>query len=97
MTMTLHAKCRCPECKAPINAATSIESGDTPRPGDLSLCTACGAALTFFVTPTEHELHVRRLTPEEWRGLPLNTRADLVQARRSLTLRTILVVDWRHT
>ena len=39
---------KCPKCDKTLDAATAVDgSGARPRPGDLSLCIACGEILTF--------------------------------------------------
>lgn len=57
----------CPHCRAEISAAWR-EDETIPRPGDWSLCAACGSWMVF-----DNSLHVRRPDEREqgWiRGSP---------------------------
>lgn len=37
----------CPNCRAVLDAATSIDSIATPTPGDVSICFRCATALAY--------------------------------------------------
>lgn len=97
MKITLHPDCKCPECQHVLNAAAVAhekDEGHTPHPGSLTLCSYCGSALTYFAHA--RALRVRRLTREEWQALTLTECTDLTRARRALTLRHVLLTDWRY-
>lgn len=68
----------CPDCGyGPIDAATGLDKGHQPSPGDVSLCIKCGAFLQF-----DHTMHLVVLTAKEMRQLPEDIRARMHQARR---------------
>ncbi len=37
----------CPSCKKLLDAATSLEEGAVPNPGDISVCIYCGEFLLY--------------------------------------------------
>lgn len=51
----------CPHCGETLDAATGLEDGATPDPGDMSICCACGTILMFgqdllLLEPTRDQL-----------------------------------------
>lgn len=38
---------RCPRCQEILDACTGVGHDATPKPGDLSVCSPCGAVLEF--------------------------------------------------
>lgn len=69
---------RCPSCDYPLDAATA-PSDETiqPKPGDLSVCIACGAFATFT-----QDLNLQTFPDEKILDLPDEMRMELVRARK---------------
>jgi hypothetical protein len=68
----------CPDCGYELDAATGVtDQAAVPSPGDLSLCLRCTTLLRFDAT-----MHVRALSPAEFRELPEDVRAWLRQLQR---------------
>ena len=70
MKTTRTPDAKCPGCFAETGYATSVEGAFEPRPGDLTICAECHAALAF-----DDNMRLRTATPDEawilrWR-LPL--------------------------
>lgn len=42
-----HEPTQCPWCNHRVDAATAIEDGPKPKPGDLTICVACGEWSAF--------------------------------------------------
>ena len=51
METDLSPEAKCHECGYQIEAATGL-SGNTPSPGDVSICIACGTPEVFYMCPT---------------------------------------------
>ena len=71
----------CPRCFHKFDRASGLAlhtTGEGPRPGDLTLCIACGQLLTF--TP---ELDVRLPSPDEFERLASDpTMTHMVESFR---------------
>jgi len=67
----------CPECKTQLEAATSLIDGQTPEPGDPTVCIVCTAILIY-----EPGMMVRLATKDELRAL---TPANLFELVRTQT------------
>lgn len=66
----------CPHCENKIEACTNMQAaGGGPKPGDLTLCAYCAAALIFT-----DGLGVRPATPDDLADLDDESRASLVKA-----------------
>jgi hypothetical protein len=50
----------CPNCDKVLDAATAIERGARPKPGDITICLDCGHLMAFG-----DDLRVRPLTDAE--------------------------------
>ncbi len=74
-------KSPCSSCGELLDAANNRD-GHNPKPGDLTLCVYCGAMSSFTET-----LHIRAMTPEEFRELPAELRAELEGAQAILRMR----------
>jgi C4-type Zn-finger protein len=65
----------CPVCGHTLDAVRSpFMEGDTPRPGDMTICFKCAAVLTFDEPPAVHivtEEEKVKLTAEELEDLLL--------------------------
>lgn len=66
----------CPNCSAKTNAATPMGHQESPDPGDLCMCYACGAFLQFDET-----LKLIQLSEEQFAALPQATRLMLENMR----------------
>lgn len=79
----------CPECGYAVDAATGVD-GDAarPKPGDISLCLRCGAALEWDTSM------VMRSVPEEaLRELDAKTRRLIEGAKRHIKQRGLFPVS----
>lgn len=77
MTTIVYPKtCRCPVCKAPLNAASPAneEAAEVPKieDGDLTICLYCGTPLEVLLsydpTRTRQYMTLRPLDPETMEG-----------------------------
>lgn len=69
----------CPKCGAVLDAATEVSRRGPPREGDFTVCIECLSLLTF-----EAGLTLRRLTEEEFAGLPAETVENLDRIRQAI-------------
>ena len=69
----------CPSCGVQANRAMGLAEGGEPTPGDITLCSACGALLTF--TNSMERVH---LPPEEFEKLPSELKKWLVAVQKDL-------------
>ena len=77
MAQTTHPENRCPKCGHRLDRATGLQDDlAQARPGDLSLCIACGEMLVF-----EEGLLLRSLAPEEFNALESPLQAQLVKTQ----------------
>ena len=58
-------ECKCPACDYKLDAATSIERGAVPGPGDVSICINCTATLEYT-----NDMKLKLMTTEEYNDLP---------------------------
>lgn len=82
---------RCPRCKEKVDGWTGVTGQEAPKPGDVSVCFACGELLVFVA----HELGVglARATAEEVNALDVENRAVLGRLQRKiLAARGIVVI-----
>jgi hypothetical protein len=86
---TLETKWNCHRCNEILDAATAVSrKGEPfepapPKPGDVSLCIACG-----FVHERTADNTWKAITPENFARLPLNVLSLVAQvenARREVT------------
>lgn len=71
---------RCPACnRLATHALETRPNGGAPIAGDLTVCISCRAVLEFTAAPG-----LRRLTPDELRALPDETRRELARTRFAL-------------
>ena len=52
---------KCPTCGAPLSAATGLEGGRGPKPGDVTQCIRCAELLIFT-----NKLRLRKPTEKEF-------------------------------
>ena len=71
---------RCPQCGLQMTAATSFE-GQSPTPGDPTVCIRCGAVLAFTST-----MGLRLMTDGEYTKLDAHTRMMIVRIQTGLRL-----------
>ena len=68
----------CPNCNAPINAATSF-GDNTPEEGDVSICSDCTSYLVFG-----KDLNIQLMTDEQLLELDNETLTTLTEYRSTL-------------
>lgn len=70
----------CPECRHLFEMATSADfNGARPKPGDASICIECTTILVFNT-----DMHVRRMTDDEYQALSHENRDELVKVQSML-------------
>ena len=57
----------CPKCGATLDAASGVSGALHPKPGDMSICLYCAAALVY-----EDAMTSRLMTAEEFMALPID-------------------------
>ena len=68
----------CPHCGHENDCATdTLDSGERPGPGDLSICASCGELGMFFTE--EGGLGVRKLTESEMFSVQMSSSGDMVR------------------
>lgn len=73
---------RCPCCKTPLDAASSLSGDERPKRNDFTICLECGGWLRFT-----RDLDVRKVTTEEIVRMPRSQMLAL--ARVSLVCRML--------
>lgn len=73
----------CPVCHEKLDAATRVNGPDQtrPRPGDFSICTKCGALLTFGATA------LSVMTDDDFHGLPVKLQIVLRRGQKMIRRR----------
>lgn len=72
MKMTILPKTFCPQCRHPLDAATSMDGNEMPKAGDISICIACITPLMF-----KDDLTLRAISTDEMKTLPDTTKKEL--------------------
>lgn len=74
-------RCQCPQCKAPMDSATSASGGShKPRKDDVSICLKCAAVLLYNA-----DLTLRIPDPMEMLALELGeTWPEVERTRRAI-------------
>lgn len=67
---------RCVGCGHRLDRAGPVDHSQEPKPGDLTGCMHCGAAMVFTET-----MGLRALTDDEWDALPHENRLELSMIR----------------
>lgn len=70
---------QCPSCQHKVNAVTPVSGKGKPAPGDITVCTRCGALMCF-----SRSLRVRLLTEPELRKLPQKQLILLRKMQRTI-------------
>lgn len=83
MSVRLPSKPKCPNCGVLLDAADSIpEEGQTPEPGNVTICSECSRVLVF----TE-EMQFRYAMPADLEALPAEALMALMVASRAIRMR----------
>jgi hypothetical protein len=83
MTTTRIRNAPCPWCGDPQDAATGVTTAAAPKPGDWSLCNACGGVALF-----RRDLTKRRASAAELAAARPDTRDLLLRASAAIRERT---------
>lgn len=70
-------ECACPECRAPLDAATGQTGKPYPDPGDLTICCYCAASLEF-----DENLMLKPMSNATWASLDEETKELFRQAKQ---------------
>lgn len=70
---------RCPECKKTLDAASGIDTDDSPTPGSVSVCHYCGTLLEF-----SPKLKLCRMKDDTLLDLDDSTRIMLLRVQRGI-------------
>ena len=69
---------KCPHCQGHLDMATSVE-GQTPDPGDITVCIWCGTYLMYG-----DDMGLKLLTDEIYNSLPKETKTQLSVFRKAI-------------
>lgn len=69
----------CPHCKKVLNAATGIDHGLYPKPGDLTICIGCAECLQFG-----ENLTLIKPSEDTMRALPHDVKVALEKGRKQV-------------
>jgi hypothetical protein len=69
------AEFACLQCEAPLDACNTT-SGDSPSPGDLSICVYCAN-----VAQWDAAFRLQPIPPEEWARIPVHLRVEIEGAQ----------------
>lgn len=69
----------CPTCRVKLDGASSFETDEAPKAGDVTICIECGEILSFG-----DDLTLHKALPAEFDDLELETRATLNSMRFSI-------------
>lgn len=78
----------CPKCGKVLDAATSIEEGAIPSPGDITICMYCGELLRF-----DENLISHKLSDEEFESLDEEFQAQLLDVQEQIRVFSLLRKD----